>query len=385
MKISYLINGMYNSAGMERVVANKANFLTARGHEITIITSSQNNRPFFYGIPDEVKRIDFGINTFDYEGKTILFKVYSFLKKEKLFKFRLSKFLLESPQDVIVVLEDRFIPAVIEVSSNHTIIVAESHFNKFAFKEIGKSVNRNCIQRIVYNLRSSYLQYRYRKKLDAMVLLTHEDLSYYKQHNANLFVIPNSVDYVDSKKANLNNKIVIAVGRLTYQKGFERLIESWSLIHNECPDWRLQIYGDGEDRHKLESLIKQYDLQNSISLYHSTPQIESKLLQSSVYVLSSRFEGLPMVMIEAMSLGLPLVAFDCKTGPKDLIKDGFNGYLVREGDVQDLALKILKMIRDDDLRKRIGANAKQEAKKYSHDKIAICWESLFNDLLEKKR
>ena len=239
MKIAYLINGMFNSAGRERVVANKACYLTARGHKITIITTDQRSRPYYYLVPESTQKIDLDINNDKYALEPIYKKVCSFLKNDRLFKERLSSFLKENPQDVIITLEDRFIPSLVSVVNTRSVLVAESHFNQFAFNEIGKSVKRNLIQRIVYSLRSKYVRYRYYKKLDAYILLTNEDYEYWIDDKTNVFVIPNSISFDYNKHANLDNKVVIAVGRLSYQKGFDRLIDSWSIIEQHCPDWNL--------------------------------------------------------------------------------------------------------------------------------------------------
>lgn len=385
MKITYILNGMFNSAGMERVVSNKAQFLTSRGHRITIITANQAGKPYFYRVPDSVIKIDFGLDSFEYDGKPIVVKVFSFLKKEKAFKKKLGKFLKDFPQDVVVTLEDKFIPMLVQLAPEGTVLVAENHFNQFAFKQLGKSVNRNFVQRIVYGLRSKYVQYCYHGRLDAYVLLTHEDYEYRSGNKRNVYVIPNSTMYDKSKVAALNNKVVMTVGRLTYQKGYERLLESWSLVHKVYPEWSLQLYGDGEDRLKLIELCKKYCIDNSVVFFSPTPQIQERLLDASIYVMTSRFEGLPMTLIEAMSLGLPLVSFDCKTGPKDVIKNGYNGFLIHEGDIKSLAEYLMKLMKDEDLRLKMGHNSKIEGEKYSHEHIAELWENLFNNLIARKK
>lgn len=385
MRIAYLINGMFNSAGRERVVANKATFLSERGHEITIITTDQKGRSYYYDVPKSVKKVDFGINNDEYAHLSIIRRIFAFLHNDKLFKKNLFSFLECNPQDIIVTLEDRFIPALVKVAYGKSHLLAESHFNKFAFSEIGRSVNRGLLQRIVYKLRALYIEKVYYKKLDRYILLTNEDMEYCRNEIGNTVVIPNSISYDISKRAALDNKVVIGVGRLSYQKGFERLIEAWRIVAKDCPEWSLHIYGNGEDKEKLLSLIENYKLMDSITIFPPTQDIEDRLLKSSVYVLSSRFEGLPMVLLEAMSLGLPIVSYDCKTGPKDIIREGYNGYLVPEGDVKLLADRIIHLIQDDNLRKTIGENAKKEASKYSHGEIVTQWEKLFNQLMNSKK
>ena len=385
MKIAYLINGMFNSAGRERVVSSKATFLTQKGFEITIITTDQKGRPYYYDIPKSVKKVDFEINNENYAHLSLLKRVFAFLHNDKMFKKKLISFLECNPQDIIVTLEDRFIPVIVQVAYGKSHLLAESHFNKYAFDEIGKSVSRGFIQRVVYRIRALYIEKRYYSKLDRYVLLTYEDMGYRRNEIKNAVVIPNSISYDKSKVASLDNKVVIGVGRLSYQKGFERLIEAWRIVEKSNPEWSLHIYGNGEDKENLQALINKYELNNCIIIFPPTQDIEDRLLNSSIYVLSSRFEGLPMVLLEAMSLGLPIVSFDCKTGPKDLIKDGYNGYLVPEGNIEILADRILHLIQNENLRKTIGQNAKKEAAKYSHEIIVSQWESLFNQLMNSKK
>jgi glycosyltransferase involved in cell wall biosynthesis len=376
---------MFNSAGMERVVSNKALYFSERGHNVTIITANQNGRPYFYSVPESVNKIDLSLNSFEYDGKPIFVKIFSFLKKEKVFKQKLDSFLKENPQDIVVTLEDKFIPLLVQLSPPGTILIGESHFNGMAFKELGKSVGRGFLQTIIYNLRAWYVQHRYYGKLDAYALLTKEDLELRTGTKSNFVVLPNSISYIESKRAKLENPIVIAVGRLSYQKGFERLLESWKIVHEKCPEWKLHIYGDGEDKQKFMNICFENSLEDSVLFFPPTHQIEERILESSIYVMTSRFEGFPMVLLEAMSLGLPLISFNCKTGPKDIINDGYNGFLVQEGDTATFAYKIIDLIQDINLRQVMGANSKQESKKYSHENIAQKWESLFKTLIERKK
>ena len=382
MKIVYLINGMFNSAGRERVVANKAKYFSELGHQITIITTDQKNKCYYYQIPAIVKTIDLSINYDEYAGFNIVKKVLLFRQKDELFKKRISEFFKNDPQDVVITLEDRFIPTLVQLQLKE-VLVAESHFNKFALNELGKSVNRGIIQKIVYNIRSFYVSKIYYKKLDCLVVLTKEDMRYYNGMYTNIACIPNSINYDIHKCAPLENKVIVSVGRLTYQKGYDRLIKAWQIVSQKCPDWKLHIYGDGEDKDMLLNLISSYHLLDSVSIFPPTPLIEEKLLESSAFVLSSRFEGLPMVLLEAMSIGLPVVSYDCKTGPKDIITDGCNGFLVKEGDIIQLAAKVEELLIDVELRVSMGKHAKEASQYYSHEVIAQKWIDIFSQLMEK--
>jgi glycosyltransferase involved in cell wall biosynthesis len=183
----------------------------------------------------------------------------------------------------------------------------------------------------------------------------------------------------------LENKQVIAVGRYDYQKGFDRLIESWRMVYERFPDWKLKITGDGELRNELELLIDKYHLSDVIELKKSASDILEEYLNASVLVMSSRYEGLPMVLLEAMSVGLPMVAFECKCGPKDVIADGENGFLVPEGDVQVLAERIIQLIENPFLRKKMGQAAKIKSGRYAEPTIMEQWIKLFDNLLDERK
>lgn len=383
MKILYLIDGMFNSAGRERVVANKAMYLSQLGHEVTILTTDQNQRPSYYPIPSCVKQFDLGINFADYADFNILKRIYSFKKKENIFRSKIANYLQNHPQDIVVTLVERFIPSLIRLK-NKPVIIYECHFNKFAYAEMQKKFNKNIINQLIYRIRNVYISKKYFNKLDAFVVLTNEDKAYWGNVHKNIISIPNSITYESDKRALLSNKIVISVGRLSYQKGYERLIEAWNLVNKKVSDWELHIYGEGEDKTILEDLINKYNLNNRIKIYPPTLEIQDKIAESSIYVLSSRFEGLPMVLLESMALGVPIISYDCKTGPKDLITHGENGYLVPEGDIELLSEYIIKLINSYELRLNLGDNAKKTAKEYSHDSIALQWISLFSELIENK-
>ena len=189
------------------------------------------------------------------------------------------------------------------------------------------------------------------KKLSKFVVLTHEDAAFWTELD-NVMVIPNPSSFFPEEQSDCVEKQVIAVGRYVSQKGFDRLIDSWQLVANKHPDWKLKIYGDGAMRTQLERQITSLQLQNSCFLESTVSDIDQKMLKSSIYVLSSRFEGLPMTLIEAMACGLPVVAFTCHCGPRDIVSDGVDGYLVQDGNIDDLSEKIDMLITNSEIRQK---------------------------------
>ena len=378
MKILYIIDGMFNSAGRERVVANKAKCLSLMGHQITVLTTDQRGRQSYYPLPSNVEMVDLDINYDEYYGKNIVSKLATHRTKNRLFRKRLGEFLKANPQDVIVTLMDRYVPAVLALAGK-SVTVYEHHFNKFAMYDLRESRTKHVLQQLVYGIKDWYYTRFYYKKLDIFAVLTEEDKEYWGAGFKNLVCMPNSISYNGDKVSTLENKIVISVGRLTYQKGYDRLVDVWRGVEQKNPEWQLQIYGSGEDKDMLLSKIEEYGLKN-VTILPPTSDIEDKLVEASLYVMTSRFEGLPMVLLEAMAVGLPLVSFDCKCGPRDVIEDGKNGYLIPDGDLLLMEERINSLLNDDEKLKEMSLYSKKTAMRFSHEKIMERWIELFQSV-----
>ena len=219
--------------------------------------------------------------------------------------------------------------------------------------------------------------------LDALTVLTERDRQTYAQMlgtTTRLDHIANAAPKLDAPRAELERPIVLAAGRLTTQKGFDLLLPAFGRVVERHPEWMLRIYGDGPQRKPLERQIMELELSNNVLLMGPAKRLDLEMSQASMYVLSSRFEGLPMVMIEAMSLGLPVVAFDCPTGPGEVIEDGRSGILVPDGDVGALAEAMLAVVEDPERRRALGAGAAARAEDYAIEAIGARWEALLTEL-----
>ena len=221
------------------------------------------------------------------------------------------------------------------------------------------------------------------QQLDKFVVLTHEDAAYWKGLS-NLTVIPNPITIEQGIYSDCTSRQVIAVGRYTYQKGFDLLIPAWKIVNENHPDWTLNIYGGG-DKEDLQQMIDNLGLSSTLKLNDPVSQIREKYQQSSIFVLSSRFEGLPLVLMEAMSCRLPSVSFTCPCGPKDIIHDGEDGILCENGNIESLAAGICQLIEDEQLRKEMGKKAAQNIQKFAINRIMQQWDYLFQDLVRKNR
>ena len=225
---------------------------------------------------------------------------------------------------------------------------------------------------------------RHYDALDALAVLTRDDLRDYGEATATRVErIPNALPELDGGISPLEEKTVVAAGRLTGQKGFDLLIEAWAPVAREHPDWRLRIYGSGPQRAQLQRLIADGGLGGSVALMGATRKIGTELAKGSLFVLSSRFEGFGMVLVEAMSKGLPVVSFDCPRGPNEIVDDGVDGVLVPNGDVKGLSCALTDLLADEERRRRYGAAALQKAAQFGADAIGARWDELLEELAEQ--
>lgn len=229
---------------------------------------------------------------------------------------------------------------------------------------------------------------RTHRALDAVVVLTETDRRQYLAalgSQARIVVIPNPVPAPAGRRSDVSGTAVLAAGRLTRQKGFDRLIPAFAEIVRQEPDWTLDICGRGSEHDSLQGLIAAHGIAESVRLRGAVRDMGREMEQASIFALSSRWEGFPVVLVEAMSKGLPVVSFDCPTGPADLVEHGKNGLLVADGDREAFAGALLELIRDAPQRRRFGAAAAERAEQFSLARIGARWEDLLADLLSAHR
>lgn len=376
MKLLYCIAGTCHSGGMERVLANKANYLINHGYEVVIVTTDQQGKPSFFPLDERIRCIDLGINYEENNGKSFANKLLHYPLKQYLHKKRLTAVLKQEKPDITLSMfcnDAGFITRIPDGSKK----VLEIHFSKFKRLQYG----RTGLWRLADIWRSKQDE-KIVQRFDKFVVLTEEDKGYWG-NLPNITVIPNARTFIPQQVANWNNKKVIAIGRYNYQKGFERLIEIWRRVVDDFPEWRLEIIGDGEDREKLQSLIRTYELKNSITLVNPHNEIDKNYLSASIYVLTSRYEGLPMVLLEAQAFGLPIVSYRCKCGPADIITDGTDGFLVEEEDTEGFVSVLKRLMGDFTLRKRMGEKALLSSERFSEERVMKRWVTLFESLCPK--
>lgn len=378
LKLAYIIPALVNPSGMERVLTVKANYFVEHFHyDIHIFLTDGKGTDPYYPLDGRIKIHHLDINFEDSYASPLLKRLFLYFKKQRLFKKRLEKKLKKVKPDITISLLRRDINFINDLKDG-SIKVGELHFNRLFYRNFTNNRLPHFIQRIIAKFWQQQL-IRNLKGLAAFVVLSHEDAGYWTELN-NVHIIHNPLSFYPDKISSLDRKQVIAAGRLTYQKGFDRLIAAWKVVAGRHPDWALKIYGTG-DKDDLSRLITALDVADSCHLEGNVVDIAEKYAESSIFALSSRYEGFGLVLIEAMACGLPTVAFDCPCGPRDIIRDGEVGLIVENGNIAQLADKICYLIEHDDIRKEMGSAARVHAKQFDIKIIAEQWKHLFNSVL----
>ena len=373
MKILYNIATTSRSGGMERVLANKANYLAALGYEVVIVSTDRFGLPPFFHLDDKIRQINLHIEYEGNNGKSIWNKLLHFPLKQWKHKRRLTEVLMRERPDITISMFNHDAGFITKIKDG-SVKLLEVHFSRFKRLQY----NRKGLWRLV-NLWLTKQDEKTAKRFDRFVVLTEEDKENWGNQE-HICVIPNANTFSPIRTAALDAKKVIAVGRYSYQKGFDRLIDAWRIVTKSCPDWQLEIVGEGDEKVALQNRIDRYGLAEQVKLMPATSAIEEAYLDASVMVLSSHYEGLPMVLLEAQSFGLPIVSFACQCGPKDIVEDGETGYLVPEGNVEQLAERLVNVMTNETLRKAMGRKAKEASRRYDEDRVMKQWIDTFKSL-----
>ena len=376
MKIIYCFASLYNPGGIERVLLNKIRwFVVQGGYELMVVTTDQQGRPPFYAFPPEVRMVDLGINYSLDNGRSPLMKILSYFRKRRIHRKRLTELLMRERADIVVSLfpsESSFIPDIRDGSKK----VLELHYNRFFRLQYNRSGLLGLADR--FRMRQDD---RLVRRFDRFVVLTQEDAGYWGAL-PNLAVIPNAAPTVPDVSYDPQSRRVIAVGRLDYQKGFDRLLDAWALIPAAIREgWSLDIFGQGEWEPMLREHAVRLGIADSARINRPTGRIFDEYARSAFLAMSSHFEGLPMVMIEAMACGLPVVSFDYPCGPKDIIREGENGLLVPEGNIDALASAMARMMSDEVLRSAMSVKTAEIQQVYSEEVVMQQWTRCFQNLL----
>ena len=378
LKIVYVTPALYMAGGVERVLTLKANYFAEHfDYDITIILTEGKGKPFAYPLSDKIKVINLDINFEELWTCSFVMKIFVFLKKQRVYKKKLTAELMRIRPDITDSLLRREINFITKIKDGSKKI-GELHVNRANYRNF-ESNDTNWIKELFAKFWMRNLIVHL-KQLDKFIVLTEEDKEAWTELN-NVVAIHNPVSFNPVSVSSLKEKRVIAVGRYAYQKGFDLLLRAWKKVEMQCPDWELSVYGDG-DRSQYEQLAEELGIDATrCHLNPPTNQIQKEYIGSSVFAVSSRFEGLSMALLEAAACGLPIVSFACPCGPRDLISDGEDGLLVEKENVDALADSLTKVMRSPEIRERMSAAILKKAELFRIDYLSIQWKQLFEGVL----
>ena len=371
MKIVYSIGSLGNSGGVERVLSSKANYFADElEYEVHIIVGRAKPLSLFYCFSD---RIQFHFLDINFPSK----KPWHYLcqtKEDRLYAEKVEQLLLKIKPDVTISMFGQDATFLYKVKDGSQKIL-EFHFTKNYLKHLGESLP-NDKYKFIRKYWLLFLQKREEniaKNYDNIVLLTQKDKELWGG-SEKFEVIPNPLSFMTDEEASLDNKLIISMGRLVYPKGFQYLIRAFGLIKDKYPEWKINIYGDGHDKELLQKEINTLSLQENIFLKEPEQGVESVMLESSFFVLSSLYDGFGLVLTEAMVCGVPCIAYDCECGPSEIIADKQDGFLVEVKNVEELAEKMSVLMDDIQLRKSMGGKAKENVQQFAIPMVMHKWK-----------
>lgn len=373
MRILYVTDALAVWGGIERVISDKLNYLVQHyGYEIYVLTADQGNHSIPFPLDNRIIIKDLNIRfhqQYQFHGFKRLVK---HRELEMRFRCLLSDYINSINPDVISCIRDGYVCAILDVNESiPTIFESHAMYRDIYFE---KST--------ILHLFMSYIKRKRFKSLDKIVTLTRGDADDWSQVCKNICVIPNVVHLnVSGNYSTCDNSKCIFAGRFDNQKNIGALIQIWTLVQRRHPNWAMDVYGNGHLKPYYEKIVSEEHL--NIVIHPAVPDILDKFKESSMLLMTSLYEPFGLVLVEAMSCGIPVVAFDCPYGPSDIIHNGKDGYLVENGNVEAFAERICQLIENKDLRLKMGQLGILSAQKYRADMIMYKWKQLFEELVHK--
>ncbi len=369
MKLLYVENSLAIHGGVERVLTDKLNWLVEEGNcEVCLIIANQGENPIVFPLNPKVQCHDMGImfhQVYRYKGwrrYCLMFQLHLLFRRSLAEEIRLFA------PDAIICTRLELVYDVIKVRGDIPVVF-EAHNSYIDFHYY------RCFQRFQIKF-----FYHVLRKVNLIVALTQGDALEWKKINPHVHVIPNVVHLNDTDRySDCSSKSAIFVGRYSQQKDIPSLLKIWELVSHQYPDWQLHIFGGyGGQENRLQSAINQHGA--NVVVHQPTTSINEEYLKCSMLLMTSRYEPFGLVIPEAMSCGLPVVAFDCPYGPANIITDGVDGFLIRERDIKYYANKVCQLIADQNLRNKMGKAGVLSSQRFKASNIMPQWIQLFNQL-----
>jgi glycosyltransferase involved in cell wall biosynthesis len=379
MTIVYFYRALAIKGGLEKILIDKMNYLSDYyDYNVYIITSDQGLHPLAYKLHPNVKHIDLNINFHNRFKYKLLKRFYFYECMKHAYKIRIFNILSKINADILIFNTHSLLEMHLVKSIHVGPVIVESHQARSI--DVGKRT-------FLSDLYHCYLKFKREqsiKKTTTLVCLTYADAAQWKNIKKAV-VIPNMINHplISESRKHETYKRIICVGRISRVKGYDLLIEAWHEIYKKYPEWRIDIFGNGDMEDEIRDKIRELHLSNFF-LKGLTDNVYVEYIESDFLVLSSRFEGFGLVLAEAMSCGIPCVAFDCPCGPADIIHNKEDGLLVENGNIDKMAESISWMIEHEEERLRMGQLAKQNIGRFYPEKIMPIWDNFFHSIIGDK-
>ncbi len=384
MKIVYIYPQMVERAGTERIFTDKMNYFAEQeGYEIVLLTYEQCDHPLAYELSSKIRHVDLNIRYYHYYRYNIIYRLYKWRQLDRLLQFKFDQFVLDFKPDVLITTTSYVRPSSLIVNCPFACAkVMESHIDRRFIMGNNPLSHRSVFQHLL-GIFDMHKLTRNARKFDMLVTLNEADAKDWSDYTKTI-VITNIVHLNPTRTlSDLKRKHVVFAGRYTIQKSIPELLSIWEIVYARHPDWHLDLYGEGEMKAQIIMMAER--LQANIHVHDSVSSIFDRYLDSSIFVLTSLYEPFGLVLPEAMSCGLPVVAFDCPYGPAQIITDGKDGYLVKERDTAQFAERVCHLMESPELRKSMGQAAALSSRRYSATRIMPLWVRLFQELTKNKR
>lgn len=369
---------MTNLAGIERILTCKMNYLAEKpDYSVFLVTYEQPDQSLSFQLNNKITYQPIEASIPQREGMSLFEWVKAYISARKVFRQEFYQLIRNIQPDIVICTGYAYpvLDIIIDTSrQNNAKTIMESHV-KGDTVSMKKYIFNHTLA-FLFSFWDYYILNKIRKA-DCVVTLTQEDKEFWKPYTKRIEVIPNILTITPKKVTDYRNKRIIAAGRYVHQKGFDLLLEAWHIINKNTSDWHLYIFGN-ENRKPYQQIVDKYRMNDNTHLMGATKDIAEEFSKSSIFVLSSRFEGFGLVLAEAMSCGLPCVSFDCPYGPRDIITDREDGILVKNGNIEALSEAIKQLMTDENLRRTMGENALVNVARYDSRNIMSSWEELFS-------
>lgn len=378
MKIVYVIYSISKLTGIERMFVSQMNYLAERyGYDMTLLTYDQGIAPDAYSLSAKVTHIDYSIKTFHVYKYPVILRPLIMCKWHRQLRQNIKKTISEIKPDIVVCssYEKNEMQIVLSLEDVKHVVQVHSSY----YQSGGQLRSRHIESSLILWYKKNFVFRRVVKlvrRFDSIITLTNGDAEMW--HSEKVKVIPNPLVVTASPNQVEKARKVVAVGSLLMVKGFDMLLDAWEKIYEKHPDWQLEITGEGVE---APFLLRQMQKMRNVKILPKTSDIASRYLSGEIFVMTSRFEGFGLVLLEAMSFGLAPISFDCDFGPREIITDGWDGILVPLGDTVQLSDRLHFLMTNDDERRRLGQNAIEKSKKYHEDKIMPQFSQLYESLI----